>query len=99
MYLGKFRYLSDEELVRMLDGSDLTDKEQMLLERLEKYVSQESIEEVEERLNKSYESLLEQSEFRRQLIEEINELSDDLPEKYQNIIYRLIVESKVELDE
>ena len=97
MYLGKFRYLSDEELVRMLDGSDLTDKEQMLLERLEKYVSQESIEEVEERLDKYYESLLEQSEFRRQLIEEINELSDEWPKKYKNTIYRLITESYVEL--
>ena len=52
MYLGKFRYLSDEELVRMLDGSDLTDREKVLLERLEKYVSQESIEEVEGRLYK-----------------------------------------------
>ena len=97
MYLGKFRYLSDEELVRMLDGSDLTDKEQMLLERLEKYVSQESIEEVEGRLDKYYESLLEQSEFRRQLIEEIKELSDEWPKKYKNTIYRLIADSYVEL--
>ena len=97
MYLGKFQYLSDKELVRMLDGSNLTDKEQVLLERLEKYVSQESIEEVEERLDKSYESLLEQSEFRRQLIEEINELSNEWPKKYKNTIYRLITESYVEL--
>ena len=97
MYLGKFQYLSDKELVRMLDGSNLTDKEQVLLERLEKYVSQESIEEVEERLDKSYESLLEQSEFRRQLIEEINELSNEWPKKYKNTIYRLIAESYVEL--
>ena len=97
MYLGKFQYLSDKELVRMLDGSNLTDKEQVLLERLEKYVSQESIEEVEERLDKSYESLLEQSEFRRQLIEDINELSNEWPKKYKNTIYRLITESYVEL--
>jgi hypothetical protein len=97
MNLGKFRYLSDEELVRMLDGSDLTDKEKMLLERLEKYVSQESIEEVEERFHKSYESIDEQSEFRRQLIEEIYELSNEWPKKYKNAIYRLITESYVEL--
>lgn len=97
MYLGKFQYLSDEELVRMLDGNDLTDKEQVLLERLEKYVLQESIEEVEERFNKSHESIYEQSEFRRQLIEEINELSNEWPKKYKNAIYRLITESYVEL--
>lgn len=98
MYLGMISSLSDEELVRMLDGSDLTDKEKVLLERLEKYVSQESIEEVEERLHKSHESIYEQSEFRRQLIEEIYELSNEWPKKYKNAIYRLITDSYVELE-
>lgn len=98
MNLGKFRYLSDEELVRMLDGSDLTDNERVLLDRLERFISQESIKEVKEQMHKSYESICEQSEFRRQLIEEINELSREWPARHRNSIYRLIVESKVELE-
>ena len=54
----------------------LTPAEIELSRRLEVLAGNETPEEVEERLEKAYESALEQSEFRAQLIQEIVALCD-----------------------
>lgn len=90
--------MNDKDLIRTLDSfSDLSDREKLLLDRLECYAFQESPEEVENRLKKSYESALEQSEFRRQLIEEMIETSEEWPKKYYRELEQLINNSYVEL--
>ena len=54
----------------------LTPAERELSRRLEGLVGEETPEEIESRLEKTYESALEQSEFRAQLIQEIIDLCD-----------------------
>lgn len=54
----------------------LTPAEKELAKRLDDLVGEETAEEVESRLEKTYESALEQSEFRAQLIQEIIALCD-----------------------
>ena len=69
---GTLSLMSDSHLVSAMYGErELTDYEEELLKRLEKYIDKESSEEVESRLEKTYESVVEQSEFRRQVIEDI----------------------------
>ena len=54
----------------------LTPAEKELSRRLDELVGEETSEEIECRLEKTYESALEQSEFRAQLIQEIVDLCD-----------------------
>lgn len=54
----------------------LTPAEIELSRRLEELAGNETSEEIEERLEKTYESALKQSEFRAQLIQEIVALCD-----------------------
>jgi len=69
---GTLSLMSDSHLVSaMYSERELTNYEEELLKRLEKYTDKESSEEVESRLEKTYESVVEQSEFRRQVIEDI----------------------------
>lgn len=89
--------MNDKDLIRTMDSfSDLSDREKLLLERLEYYAFQESPEEVENRVEKFYESVLEQSEFRRQLIEEMLETSEEWPKKYHKILEGMLDNSYVE---
>ena len=87
--------LNDNDLVRTLDSlSDLSDREKLLVDRLAYYVSQERlIEEIE----KYYERVYEQSEFRRQLIEEMIQISEEWPKKYHKILNNMLDNSYVEL--
>ena len=54
----------------------LTPAEKELSRRLDELVGEETSEEIEHRLEKTYERALEQSEFRAQLIQEIVALCD-----------------------
>lgn len=97
MKIGVLNCLNDKDLIRTMDSfSDLSDREKLLLERLECYAFQESPEEVKNRLEKSYESILEQSEFRRQLIEEMIQTSGEWPKKYHRILKNMLDNSYVE---
>ena len=67
---------TDHLLSSLAAEGPLTPAEIELSRRLEELVSTETPEEVESRLEKTYESALEQSEFRAQLIQEIIALCD-----------------------
>lgn len=85
--------LSDEELVRSVEQNlpeQNTPLELELLKRLDALTRVESAEEV----HKYYERALEQSEFRRQIIEDIR---DNAPARYRKVIDRMLDESYVEL--
>ena len=95
---GILNCLDDRDLVRMLDSSnDLTEREMMLLDRLSHYTDRESPQEIENRLEKSYESALEQSEFRAQLVEQMLEASKEWPKKYHKILKDMLDNSYVEI--
>ena len=71
--------MEDDHLIRSLECEPSimrTPVELELMRRLDELVGKETPEEVESRLEKTYESALEQSEFREQLIKEIIELCD-----------------------
>lgn len=90
--------MNDKDLIRTMDSfSDLSDREKLLLDRLEYYAFQESPQEVENRLEKSYESALEQSEFRAQLVEQMLEASKEWPKKYHKILKDMLDNSYVEI--
>lgn len=66
------RAMSDGHLIAALEAEGpLTPAEAELCKRLGRYAEQEPAEEVEARLERSYEAAMEQSEFRRQVIENI----------------------------
>ncbi len=96
---GVMNCLNDRELVRMLDSmsNELSETELLLLDRLSHYTDRESPQEVENRLEKSYESIVEQSEFRAQLIDQMLEVSKEWPKKYNKILSVMIDNSYVEL--
>ena len=71
--------MENDHLIRSLECEPQimrTPVELELMRRLDELVGKETPEEVESRLEKTYESALEQSEFRAQLIKEIIELCD-----------------------
>ena len=76
---GLMANMDDGHLLRSLECEAAimrTPVEMELMRRLDELVGKETPEEVESRLEKTYESALEQSEFRAQLIKEIIELCD-----------------------
>ena len=76
---GLMANMDDGHLLRSLECEAAimrTPVELELMRRLDELVGKETPEEVESRLEKTYESALEQSEFRAQLIKEIIELCD-----------------------
>lgn len=90
--------MNDKDLIRTMDSfSDLSDREKLLLDRLEYYAFQESPQEVVNRLEKSYESALERSEFRAQLVEQMLEASKEWPKKYHKILKDMLDNSYVEI--
>ena len=71
---GLMANMEDDHLIRSLECEPSimrTPVELELMRRLDELVGKETPEEVESRLEKTYESALEQSEFRAQLIKEI----------------------------
>ena len=71
---GLMANMDDGHLLRSLECEPSimrTPVELELMRRLDELVGKETPEEVESRLEKTYESALEQSEFRAQLIQEI----------------------------
>ena len=71
---GLMANMDDGHLLRSLECEAAimrTPVEMELMRRLDELVGKETPEEVESRLEKTYESALEQSEFRAQLIQEI----------------------------
>ena len=71
---GLMANMDDRHLLRSLECEAAimrTPVEMELMRRLDELVGKETPEEVESRLEKTYESALEQSEFRAQLIQEI----------------------------
>lgn len=71
---GLMANMDDGHLLRSLECEAAimrTPVELELMRRLDELVGKETPEEVESRLEKTYESALEQSEFRAQLIQEI----------------------------
>ena len=96
---GVLNCLDDRDLVRMLDSmsNELSDRELLLLDRLSHYTDKETAEEVENRIEKSYESRCEQSEFRAQLIEQMLEVSKEWPKKYNRILKDMLDNSYVEI--
>ena len=71
--------MEHDHLIRSLECEPQimrTPVEMELMRRLDELVGKETPEEVESRLEKTYESALEQSKFRAQLIQEIIELCD-----------------------
>ena len=76
---GLMANMDDGHLLRSLECEAAimrTPVELELMRRLDELVGKETPEEVESRLEKTYESALEQSEFRAQLIQEIITLCD-----------------------
>lgn len=76
---GLMANMDDGHLLRSLECEAAimrTPVELELMRRLDELVGKETPEEVESRLEKTYESALEQSEFRAQLIQEIIALCD-----------------------
>lgn len=76
---GLMANMDDGHLLRSLECEVAimrTPVELELMRRLDELVGKETPEEVESRLEKTYESALEQSEFRAQLIQEIIALCD-----------------------
>ena len=76
---GLMANMDDGHLLRSLECEAAimrTPVEMELMRRLDELVGKETPEEVESRLEKTYESALEQSEFRAQLIQEIIALCD-----------------------
>lgn len=76
---GLMANMDDGHLLRSLECEAAimrTPVELELMRRLDELVGKETPEEVESRLEKTYESALEQSEFRAQLIQEIIALWD-----------------------
>jgi len=79
LHPGLMANMDDGHLLRSLECEAAimrTPVEMELMRRLDELVGKETPEEVESRLEKTYESALEQSEFRAQLIKEIIELCD-----------------------
>lgn len=99
IYNIPFSSLSDHHLLNIVDlKTNLTDLELELSKRLAQVVDNESAEEVKQRLHKEYESIEEQSEFRRQLIEDILNHIESLCPRYKET-KELIDHIKTELDE
>ena len=76
---GLLASMDDGHLLRSLECEQAilrTPVELELMRRLDELVGKETPEEVESRLEKTYELALEQSEFRAQLIQEIVALCD-----------------------
>lgn len=100
--IGVISRLDDRELLRAIDQEPpevRTVLEKELARRLEIVVGDETAEEVEARLEKSYESAMEQSDFRRDAIAEILELCSQPGTKKELVkaIEALVENSYVEL--
>lgn len=88
--LNLMRQMGDEHLVAALEAEAnplvQTDAEIELLRRFAEVAGVEDAEEVEARVERSYESALEQSKFRRDLIERILEMCDEIGETKKDLV-------------